>query len=126
MTRELIFENCLRLSTFYKNDINPNGLKSEISVVDESFKSLLKVYGRILDYNGAPARNLSRLYINDEAFDKMLNELYEIGVAIDYLYMNHSCSFSYVGYYWEVINEDAIKAATEDIINKTTNQQLNK
>lgn len=123
MNRELILDNCVRLSQFYKNEFNIEGLKSEISIVADSFKGLLDTYSRILDYNGAPPRNLSRLYLTNDAFDKMINELYEMDITVEYLYLNQNCCFNYNGYYWEVLNEDAIKKAKLDAIIKSKNNQ---
>jgi hypothetical protein len=114
MTRELILENCIRISQFFKNKYTVDELKSEISIVEESIIGLLKIYGRILDFNGAPARDLSTLYLTDDAYDKMDNKLIEMGIKVDYKYLNHSCWFQYDGYHWVVINEDAIRKSNEE------------
>lgn len=123
MTRELILDNCIRLSQFYKNEINIEGLKSEISLVEESFKGLLETYGRILDYNGAPIRNLSRLYLTNDAFEGMINELNKMNITIEFLYPNLSCSFQSNGYHWEVLNEDQIAKNRQETIEKIKNNQ---
>lgn len=123
MTRELILENCVRISQFYKNEIHADGLKSEISLVSESLKSLLDTCTRILDYNGAPPRNLSRLYLTSDAFDKMINELYEMDITVEYLFLNQNCCFQYNGFYWEVLNECAIKKKRQVVLDKIKNNQ---
>lgn len=123
MTRELILDNCIRISQFYNNEINYEGLKSEISIVSESLKGLLDTYTRILDYNGAPPRNLSRLYITNEAFIKMLDEINNIGIAMTYTFSNHTCYFEYNGYNWEVINEDEAKKERQKTLDKIKKNQ---
>jgi hypothetical protein len=118
MTKELIIENCRRLIDFYKCNTNVYDLRFELT-----FKGLLDVYGWILDYNGAPVRNLSRLYLTDEAFNEMISEVYQMDIIVDRLYMTTSCCFLYNGYYWEIINQEEVKRNREELLAKIKNNQ---
>jgi hypothetical protein len=98
-----IIDNCTRLSRFYKGGDHPIVRKYMVSP-----EGLLKLCGRILDYNGAPAKNVSRLYLDNEDYMDLINYIQPIEEAG--LVQNGvlSCLFVYYGYQWEVQNEDEI------------------
>jgi len=100
MTRETIIENCRRLLAFFKsNDLyTDNSFTGEISC-----SGLLKAYARILDYAGAPASFMSRLYLTGieyEEFVKYAESLntYKVVSWPDVT----AITFDYDGYKWVV------------------------
>jgi len=102
MQKESIVENCQRLQAFLKDD---SSYKIEKIINDISPKGLLDAFGRILDYNGAPATGWSWLYLTGDDYLEMLNYCKEH--LSDTFYDNNGKSFlfKYDGYQWYVNNK---------------------
>lgn len=118
MTKELIAENLGRILHSYKDIIGAGSL-----VYDVSTKGMLDIYASVLDWNGAPARNLSRIYLNDQVWDSFKREVHMLPITGYDEHKDINCLFLYSGYYWEVMNEDAIKRQIEERNNLMKNNQ---
>lgn len=109
MTKELIAENLGRVLSFYKSDFGAGSL-----VYDISAKGMLDIYANVLDCNGAPARNLSRLYLNDQVWDEFKLDICSLRISDYSERYGIGISLLYSGYYWEILNEDGIKREKEE------------
>lgn len=95
-SEEAIVDNCKRILQFYHEDRVPE-------IIDYSPKGLLMLYGRILDYNGAPRSGLSLLYLNGNDYKEM--EYFVMPRCEDFMKSEKSFRFTYLGYNWAVINK---------------------
>lgn len=115
MQKETILENCQRLLTFLKDEINNPIITNDILPAIE----LLNHYEVILDVNGCQSKGLSVLYIKDKKeFEELKIVASEIGVETFKEHNNQGdilsqilskiyppkFSFLYNGYYWSVEN----------------------
>jgi len=111
MTKELIIENCQRICQFYKSQyLGMDNIKTVTA------KELLRQYGAILDWNGAPARNLSVIYLPEKEYEEFRREVDELNIEAFHkngVYFETGCVFIYDGYYWVIHNEDAEKRHRE-------------
>lgn len=115
MTRELILENLHRLFCFLKDNTVYNSV-----IKDVSTKGLLDAYACVLDINGAPVRNLSRIYLNDTVWNEFKHDVWSLSISDYSERYDVGLSFYYSGYFWEVLNEDGIKRQREEYIKTCT------
>ena len=96
MTETSIVQNVKRILSFFKEDRMPE-------ITGGSPTDLLSLYGRILDYNGAPRHGLSLLYLTNLDYAEM--ESFCMGHCSDFMRSEKSFRFTYDGYNWAVINK---------------------
>jgi hypothetical protein len=110
MTRDAIIENCRRLLSFFKDEDKYGDHQLILQDLNHkeaiSCSGLLRSYGKILDYYGAPSSYMARLYLSDEDYSefaeyaqttKNFSELRRLRVT--------AISFSIDGYHWIVENK---------------------
>lgn len=120
MTLETIIENCNRIMQFFKQDIMP------LPIGEPCAKELLKWVGRILDFNGASARNQSRLYLSQTDFESLIKDIKDQKIIVEESHITEAgCNFLYDCYYWEVVNEDYVRKTRINYLelSKQNNQQ---
>lgn len=101
MTVETVVENCNRLCAFLKDKTRYD--KEEV-IAYTSPKGFLDLYGRILDYHGAPKTGWSWLYLTGADYVEMDGFCKENCPAY---HDNNGVSFGFefVGYKWYVNNK---------------------
>lgn len=96
MTEAAITNNIKRILSFFKEERMPD-------INEGTPAGLLKLYGYILDYNGAPRSGLSLLYLTGLDYSEM--ESFCMAHCNDFMRSEKSFRFTYDCYNWAVVNK---------------------
>lgn len=103
MKVQSIVDNCDRLFSFYK-DAARYDLQQIIS--NSTPKGLLDLYGRILDFHGAPISYMSRLYLSEGDYDEFVEWAKDTAEFHIIEWPDKiAIGFNYDGYRWIVENK---------------------
>ena len=103
MTVQSVVDNCDRLFLFFK-DTAKYDLQQIIA--NATPKGLVELYGRALDFHGAPASYMSRLYLTGPDYDEFVEWAKEAeGFHVIEWPNKIAIGFNYVGYRWIVENK---------------------